>query len=634
MVGTSEALVKELFIEIAKHALGSGNTPEDIKRRGKYWKYATSILSVVKTTSTVLDKAGVPIAGLVAGAAEHIGDVAKDAGEGLEAVDEANTLKGARESLKKDLAEAAKGSLPIVMVIDDVDRLEDEEIRTLFKMVRVCADFPNVHYLLLFDKRQVARALAPKGGEEDGAEFIEKIVNVAFDLPADTADMRKALLREELAPILALARDDSAKTRVDEIVDKVLCKALDTLRAVKRYAAAAESLGLGMVDASGANYDPADFLALEFLRSEHPVVYEVMLSYEFNPVEAILKKYDPDAPVGSPWLLRLSAVIEATRDKKIVWDVVKELRPELDFTTGEQKGVSRYFGDKANRFFDPAWQPVYVGFDKSRAVFGEEAWGLFAAELEGQQDSVRLPRAFTRDPYPGLVGRTIMFRLQTLSDQALARLLTALLRWGERRLETERFRRRKKAERSASAVWLAEAVLDECWMRGGNAMALLDDLSEQSRASVMRVVLLDGVRRYIERHRKDYWTEAESVESRFQQVVSRVESLQASKRIWEEKGAPELLSLWSSSVSDEISTAWWSEMYDDPILLSSYLEHDAPMPEGERSVTSGPRLSTAAQKIASASTKTLGPRGRQIQAAYQRLISEYEKREIRTNRMR
>lgn len=61
---------------------------------------------------------------------------------------------------------------PIVVLIDELDRVESEEIRTVAQLVRSVADFPGVSYLLAYDRERVAQAL---GGEnaERGQAYLE-----------------------------------------------------------------------------------------------------------------------------------------------------------------------------------------------------------------------------------------------------------------------------------------------------------------------------------------------------------------------------------------------------------------------------------------------------------------------------
>lgn len=70
----------------------------------------------------------------------------------------------------------------IVIMIDDIDRLEAEEIRQLFTVIKALADFPNVIYLLAFDQAVIVRAIE-KYSDMPGHEYLEKIIQVSFVVP-------------------------------------------------------------------------------------------------------------------------------------------------------------------------------------------------------------------------------------------------------------------------------------------------------------------------------------------------------------------------------------------------------------------------------------------------------------------
>ena len=85
------------------------------------------------------------------------------------------------------------------MVIDDIDRLTFEEIRLLFRLVKANADFPRFIYLLLFQKNNAIKALDPVC-DNQGAEYLEKIVQVGYDVPE--------IKRHALHKILGLGVDE------------------------------------------------------------------------------------------------------------------------------------------------------------------------------------------------------------------------------------------------------------------------------------------------------------------------------------------------------------------------------------------------------------------------------------------
>jgi hypothetical protein len=71
---------------------------------------------------------------------------------------------------------------PIVVVLDDIDRLTTAEIRDIFKLVRLTANFPNAIYVFAFDRGRVEQALRKQG--IPGRDYLERILQVSVDLPA------------------------------------------------------------------------------------------------------------------------------------------------------------------------------------------------------------------------------------------------------------------------------------------------------------------------------------------------------------------------------------------------------------------------------------------------------------------
>jgi predicted KAP-like P-loop ATPase len=92
------------------------------------------------------------------------------------------------ETFKKRVSEQlSAGGSKLIVFIDDIDRLDKEEIYDVFKMVKLTADFVNTTYILSFDDELVASAINDRYGQKEGkagALFLEKIVQVPLHLPA------------------------------------------------------------------------------------------------------------------------------------------------------------------------------------------------------------------------------------------------------------------------------------------------------------------------------------------------------------------------------------------------------------------------------------------------------------------
>ena len=84
---------------------------------------------------------------------------------------------------KKVTSTLLKRNKPIVVILDDVDRLSAPEIREIFKLVRLTASFPNLAYIVSCDRLRVEQALEEKGQGLSGRDYLEKIIQWSYNLP-------------------------------------------------------------------------------------------------------------------------------------------------------------------------------------------------------------------------------------------------------------------------------------------------------------------------------------------------------------------------------------------------------------------------------------------------------------------
>lgn len=89
----------------------------------------------------------------------------------------------------------------IIIVIDDIDRLNNTEIRQVFQLVKSLGDFPSTIYLLSFDKKVVINALK-KVQEGPGHEYLEKVIQVPFEIPKISKHEVEKLLFSQLDEII------------------------------------------------------------------------------------------------------------------------------------------------------------------------------------------------------------------------------------------------------------------------------------------------------------------------------------------------------------------------------------------------------------------------------------------------
>jgi hypothetical protein len=79
----------------------------------------------------------------------------------------------------------AKTGMRVVMLLDDVDRLDPDEILLLFRALKLIADLPNTTFVIAMDEEHVSQVIGRRigGGRESGRRYIEKIVTVRLAVP-------------------------------------------------------------------------------------------------------------------------------------------------------------------------------------------------------------------------------------------------------------------------------------------------------------------------------------------------------------------------------------------------------------------------------------------------------------------
>jgi predicted KAP-like P-loop ATPase len=176
-------------------------------------------------------------------------------------------IAAAKDDVRKALLKAGRR---ILEVIDDIDRLTVDEIRQMFSLVKGVADLPFVTYLLAFDKAVVAKAFEKMPGL-NGEAFIEKIVQVPFEIPAVEPHSLFFMLAEHLSKLAVDPTIDLfERERWLPISQEGISPLIKTPREVIRLG----NVLLGTYAAVKGEVNFADFVAIEALRLFCPWVYE------------------------------------------------------------------------------------------------------------------------------------------------------------------------------------------------------------------------------------------------------------------------------------------------------------------------------------------------------------------------
>ena len=180
-----------------------------------------------------------------------------------------------RNRIEKELKDSQKR---ILVMIDDVDRLEKAEIQAIFKLVKLVADFQYTAYILAFDKEIVASSLSENysgASENSGEQFLEKIIQVPLHLPSVPAkDLRKFCF-QGVDEALNAAEIDLTEQQVQEFV-RDFTRAFDGDLKTPRKAKLYGNILMFSLPILKGEVNPVDLMLLEGLRAFTPKLYEVL----------------------------------------------------------------------------------------------------------------------------------------------------------------------------------------------------------------------------------------------------------------------------------------------------------------------------------------------------------------------
>ncbi|MBE4080749.1 NTPase [Vibrio parahaemolyticus] len=255
------------------------------------------------------------------------------------------TVKANEQSLS-DIRQDLSGLLlerkaPLIVVMDDLDRLTTSQLRMVFQLIKANLEFPNVVFLLLFQRDLVEDKL--NDGAQLGRDYLEKIIQVPFDIPRIETTRLHSLLFNKLDKIIE--QDASATKMFDSgrwgnIFHGSLNTYFDNLRSVYRYTSTLSFHFTLLKGKSAFEVNPVDLIAIECLRVFEPDVYkEIARSKEIFTKNGS-DRYGGRADATADFINRI--LDKASPDKR---DSVKEMVEQLFPTIQWALGGTHYSGD-------------------------------------------------------------------------------------------------------------------------------------------------------------------------------------------------------------------------------------------------------------------------------------------------
>ena len=336
------------------------------------------------------------------------GDAAVGAGAALSAV----SLDELRDRISGILRKANRR---VVIVMDDIDRLDRSEIQAIFRLVKLTGDFENTAYVLAFDEQMVAGAIGEKyassSGQsyEAGINFLEKIVQVPLHLPPPSPDALRQYCFGLVDEALRESATEMSQNQVNEFVrhfiDGIQIR-LKTPRMAKRYA---NALHFALTILKGETYTP-DLLLVEGLRMFYPKLYDAI---RHDP-EPVLRTHSADrANPDAARFIEAHTEGMTAAEKRAATKLVEALFPRMGSTIIGSDWETEFARDQ--RIASSYYFPRYFTYGVSSSDVPDVALNSFVAALPqvSPEESAKVFRGLINDRNAS----TLIYKLRSQEDQ-------------------------------------------------------------------------------------------------------------------------------------------------------------------------------------------------------------------------
>lgn len=190
-----------------------------------------------------------------------------------------------KERVQKLLTDKNK---KVVIYIDDIDRLPNENIQELFKVIKLMGDFNYVTYILSFDRDVVTQALAQTYSYQKSSTFLEKIIQLQIEIPLINKKILIKLWQESIERVLnknEIKLTEKEWLDLDKLITDGFLHNLDDIRKIKNI----ENSLSYIVPILKKKIYIVDLLVVESLKFFYPHLYSAL---KYKKVNIFNKTYD------------------------------------------------------------------------------------------------------------------------------------------------------------------------------------------------------------------------------------------------------------------------------------------------------------------------------------------------------
>ena len=199
------------------------------------------------------------------------------------------------DSLKDKIEEAITidGSKPFAIFIDDLDRLEGNELFEVLRLIRITANFRNVVFVVAYDRDYICNVLNESKNIKRAEEYIQKIFHLEVSLPKFEDETLLDVFMEEVIRIASL--DESKATRLRQLVMQLLnvdglsfTDFIPNFRQARRFANVF-ALNLKSILAHTKDFVVKDFIGIELLHFAYPDIHRTLM---YKPMTLLKQSHE------------------------------------------------------------------------------------------------------------------------------------------------------------------------------------------------------------------------------------------------------------------------------------------------------------------------------------------------------
>lgn len=483
--------------------------------------------------------------------------------------------------LKMEIAEELrKQSRRIFVTVDDIDRLNPEEIRQLFGLIKSIADFPNIVYLLTFDKRVVIEALRESQGIS-GENYLEKIVQSPFELPLPDQSSLYRLLLDKLEIIMAGTPDGLFdQTYWNNVFMNGIEHFISTPRKINLLT---NTLSVTYAAVRG-EVNPVDFIGIETLRIFAPEAYHIIRTYseKFTGRELMSSKIEQLRTFHESWITQVEE-----ENREAVKGLLSRLFPKLE-NVWENLGFDRPVEAtwrKQLRICSPDIFPIYFHLALPPGTLSHgEILAILSLVNDPQAFSARLlelttqirPDGFTR--LHAFLERAMDYTDKEIAPESIPSIFLSLFDVGDQfiRAEDETSGKLPIGNEQRLTHIILHLLRRLPWE---TRLKALQDAITKGRAVFTSLRNVIELGKLAEKFASDEPSKAIPLIRHSDQVIlqelvlTKVRGAAQDESLLKCPKLPELLSLWKGLVGDSEPKQWVNTIVGDDLHLATLLEN-------------------------------------------------------------